>query len=226
MIRIPSGEFIMGVVPDPKSNYVDNPAHAVKLDGFYIDKYEVTNAMYLDFCRATGHALPEFWGMKVFYSGPEFPDHPVVGVTWVDALQYARWAGKRLPTEAEWEYAARGGLVQKTFPNGDVLDSTLANTHNTYGHVLPAGSFPPNGYGLHDMAGNVTEWVLDYYARDHYLESGSENPKGPESGKRRVIRGGGWRSGKMCASCNFRQSLRPYWVDFNVGFRCAKDLHP
>ncbi|MCK4749704.1 MAG: SUMF1/EgtB/PvdO family nonheme iron enzyme, partial [Bacteroidales bacterium] len=125
---------------------------------------------------------------------------------------------------AEWEYAARGGLVRKNYPNGDEVDSTLANYNGTYGHALAVGSFPPNGYGLHDMAGNTAEWVSDYYAKDYYLESPLDNPKGPEYGKRRVIRGGGWRSGIGCNSCWFRQSLRSHWVDINVGFRCAKDI--
>jgi formylglycine-generating enzyme required for sulfatase activity len=144
-------------------------------------------------------------------------------VSWADAVAFAKWSGKRLPTEAEWEFAARGGLIRKNYPNGDEMDSTLANYYGTYGHVLEAGSFPANAYGLHDMAGNVVEWVNDFYDKDYYLESPVENPRGPLYGKRRVIRGGGWRSGKGCNSCWFRQSLRPYWVDMNVGFRCASD---
>jgi len=223
-ILVPGGNFIMGVPPNPDSRYIDNPAHEVRVDSFYMDKYEVTNARYHEFCQETGHALPEFWGMDVFYSGLKFPDHPVVGVSWADAEMFARWAGKRLPTEAEWEYAARGGMVQMNYPNGNELDSTLANYYGTYGHALEAGSFPANGYGLHDMAGNVVEWVNDFYDKDYYHTSAYENPAGPVYGKRRVIRGGGWRSGKSCNSCWFRQSLRPYWVDMNVGFRCARNL--
>ncbi len=224
MIPVPGGSFIMGKEPNPNAHYIDDPAHEVRVDSFYLDKYEVTNSQYHRFCMETGHSLPEFWGMDAFCSGPSFPDHPVVGVCWADAVQYAAWAGKRLPTEAEWEYAARGGLVQKNFPGGDFLDSTLANYYGTYGHALPVGSFPPNAFGLCDMAGNVVEWVQDYYDKDYYLESPGENPTGPLVGKRRVIRGGGWRSGKSCNSCWFRQSLRPYWVDINVGFRCARDF--
>ena len=89
---------------------------------------------------------------------------------------------------------------------------------------MPAGSFSPNGYGLHDMSGNVVEWVYDFYSEDYYLESVKDNPAGPVYGKRRVIRGRGWRSGRGCCTVFFRQSLRPSWLDFNVGFRCAKDL--
>lgn len=223
MVLVPGGSFIMGRNPNPDSRYVDNPAHKVRVDSFYLDKYEVTNAQYYEFCQETGRSLPEFWGMDVFYSGLKFPDYPVVGVCWADAVEYAKWIGKRLPFEAEWEFAARGGLIQKNYPNGDEMDSTLANYYGTYGHVLEVGSFPPNGYGLHDMAGNVVEWVNDFYYKDYYLEAPADNPQGPMYGKRRVIRGGGWRSGIGCNSCWFRQSLRPYWVDMNVGFRCASD---
>jgi iron(II)-dependent oxidoreductase len=224
LVLVPGGEYTMGVKPSPRNNYVDNAAHQVTVDSFYIDRYEVTNAQYLEFCQFTDHPLPEFWGMDVFCSGPSFPDHPVVGVTWAAAMQYAEWKGMRLPTEAEWEYAARGGLVKKRYPNGNDVDSTLCNYNGTYGHPIRVGSLPANGYGLHDMSGNVVEWVSDYYAKDYFLEAPVDNPTGPQYGKRRVIRGGGWRSGKMCATVVFRQSLRPYWVDMNVGFRCAKDL--
>ncbi len=224
MVLIPGGSFIMGKEPNPGSRYVDNAAHQVIVDSFYIDKFEVSNALYYEFCMETGHSLPEFWGMDDFCSGLKFPDYPVCGVAWADAAKFAEWAGKRLPTEAEWEYAARGGLEQKNYPNGDEVDSTLVNYYGTYGHALAVGSFPANGYGLHDMAGNVVEWVYDFYAKDYYLESPEDNPMGPMYGKRRVIRGGGWRSGVGCNSCWFRQSLRPYWVDMNVGFRCAKDV--
>ena len=224
MLLIPGGEFNMGAKPNPNAEYVDDPLHSVRVDAFYLDKYEVTNAQYLEFCKATEHKLPEFWGMEKFCSGPEFPDHPVTGVTWTDAMAYASWKGLRLPTEAEWEYAARGGLVNKKYPNGDPMDPSLANYNGTQGKALPVGSYPVNGYGLFDMAGNVTEWVLDYYEKDYYLKGSNINPQGPEAGKRRVIRGGGWRSGSMCCTVNFRQSLRPNWVDFNVGFRCAKSF--
>ncbi len=222
-VLIPGGEFLMGKEPGEDEKWIDNYIHKIYVDSFYLDKYEVTNAQYYEFCQVTGHKLPEFWGMDMFCSGHDYPNHPVVGVTWADAQAYAEWKGFRLPTEAEWEYAARSGLIQKNFPNGDQMDSSLANYYPTQGHPLPVGSYPPNNFGLYDMAGNIVEWVYDFYAKDYFLNSPYENPHGPQYGKRRVIRGGGWRSGKSCNSVWFRQSLRPYWVDFNVGFRCAKD---
>jgi len=221
---IPGGEFMMGEPSSPNAGFIDNYLHKVWIDSFYIDKYEVTNAQYKEFCDSTGRRLPEFWNMDVYKSGPSFTDYPVTGITWADAEAYAKWKGFRLPTEAEWEYAARGGLAEKKYPNGNEMDSSEANYYPTQLHTMPVGSYPPNRYGLYDMAGNVVEWVYDFYSEDYFKESPYKNPMGPVYGKQRVIRGGGWRSGMSCNMVSFRQSLRPYWVDFNVGFRCAKDV--
>jgi iron(II)-dependent oxidoreductase len=207
-----------------------NPAHKVRVDTFYIDKYEVTNAQYHKFVEETGARLPEFWGMKKYRSGPEFPKHPVIGVSWPEAVAYAEWAGKRLPTEAEWEYAARGGLVGKEYPRGNELKPEDANRWRwetlspSGGGILQVGQYPPNGYGLHDMAGNVAEWVADYYADDYYKSSPAKDPRGPAKGKFRVFRGGGWHSGPSCNRVYYRNALPPQWRDFNVGFRCVKDV--
>ena len=223
MVLIPGGEFIMG----KEEENIDNPAHVVLLDSFFLDKYEVTNSQYLRFCNSTGRALPEFWEMDEFHSGPDYPDHPVVGVSWIDARDYAEWIGKRLPTEAEWEYAARGGLVGKIYPNGDEIDSTTAN-YTVAGRkkgTVPVGNYPPNGFGLHDMTGNVAEWVYDHYEKDYYLVSPKYNPKGPLQGKFQVIRGGGWHTGPGCSQVYFRNAIRFNWVDFNVGIRCASDTN-
>lgn len=227
MILIPGGEFVMGTGDDEE----DAPIHEVYIDTFYMDPCEVTNAQYLEFCEATERPLPEFWGWDRFRCGPDYPDHPVVGVSWRDAKDYAEWRGKRLPTEAEWEYAARGGLEGKKYPHGDTVDSTTANYFRRgiseeqvlRRGTMPVGSFPPNGFGLYDMAGNVVEWVSDYYGWDYYNEGPYENPQGPEKGKFRVIRGGGWHSGPYCNRVYFRSGLRSNWLDFNVGFRCAKN---
>jgi len=217
-VLIPGGEYIMGV----KNGDDDNPAHKVHIDTFYMDKYEVTNGRYFEYCRETKTKLPGLWGMKAFRCGPDFPDHPVVGVTWKEAKAFAAWCGKRLPTEAEWEYAARGGLSGKKYPGGDEIDETLANYYPSEG-TEPVGSYPANGYGLHDMAGNALEWVADFYGGDYFYESPSNNPTGPEKGKFRVIRGGGWHSGPYCNMVYFRNGLSGRWVDFNTGFRCAED---
>jgi sulfatase modifying factor 1 len=228
MILIPAGDFLMGA--DSGRNH--SPPHKVYIDSFYIDKYEVTNTRYLMFCEATGHRLPEFWGMDRFRSGPDYPDHPVVGVSWHDAVACADWCGKRLPTEAEWEVAARGGLVNKYYPHGDTLRLTDGNYNKSeMGGPVKVGSYPANGYGLYDMLGNVVEWVLDAYDPAYYASSPAVNPKGPESeGLRpepvqfRVIRGGGWHSGPYCSRVYYRNALPANWVDFNVGFRCATDI--
>lgn len=221
LVLIPEGEFLMG--ENAERDY--SPAHAVRLDAFYIDRYEVTNAQYHRFCQATGHTLPEFWGMSGYRCGPDFPNHPVVGVSWWDAADYAAWCGKRLPTEAEWEYAARGGLVGVDFPNGSSLDPSDGNYNKSdKGGPIPVGCYRTNGYGLYDMQGNVVEWVADFYDADYYAISPTVNPHGPEKGRFRVIRGGGWHSGASCNRVYYRNALPSNWVDFNVGFRCAKDL--
>lgn len=223
LILIPGGEFVMG----KNGNGDYRPAHKVYLDSFYMDKYEVTNAQYLKFCQATERKLPEFWGMKNYHCGPDFLNHPVVGISWRDARAYAEWAGKRLPTEAEWEYAARGGLVGMNYPNGDELDTAEANyfvKDKARGTVV-VGTYPPNGYGLHDMAGNVWEWISDYYDSEFYRNSPYKNPTGPDEGRFKVIRGGSWHSGPSCNRVYYRNALPGNWVDFAVGFRCVKDLH-
>lgn len=222
MLLIPETEFTMGKNTPYPSDW--SPAHTVHVDSFLIDKYEVTNKEYLAFCQATGNPLPEFWGMKEFKSGPEFPEFPVVGVSLFDAEKYAKWAGKRLPTEAEWECAARGGLVDKNFPLGDQVDSTLVNFGSKKRGVVKVGSYKPNGYGICDMSGNVWEWVSDNYGSEYYKNSPIDNPKGPETARFKVIRGGSFHSGAMCVQTYFRNGLSGSWVDMAVGFRCAKSI--
>jgi iron(II)-dependent oxidoreductase len=222
MTLIPGGEFNMGKNTAYPSDW--QPEHKVIIDSFYLDKYEVTNKQYFEFCQATKHSLPEFWGIKEFKSGLDFPDFPVVGVSFHDAESFAKWAGKRLPTEAEWEYAARGGLVDQNFPTGDKIDSTKANFGKKYKGIVKVGTFQPNNFGLFDMSGNVWEWVSDNYSGEYYKTSPHENPKGPERSRFKVIRGGSWHSGGMCVQNYFRNGLASSWVDFAVGFRCAKSL--
>jgi formylglycine-generating enzyme len=219
-VKIPGGEFLMGKV-DGKDGLEQ---HTVRVPSFYMDKHEVTNAQYQAFCEATERKLPIFWDLERFRSGSDFPDHPVVGVSNRDALAYAQWCGRRLPTEAEWEFAARGGLQAKKYDTGDELEATEANTKSAKldGPVAVA-SFRPNAYGLYDMVGNVREWVSDYYSLEYFSNSPVESPAGPEKGRQRVIKGGGWFSGKSCNQVHVRNALAGGWGDFNVGFRCAQD---
>lgn len=218
MVLLPAGELTMGTDGGTDSS----PAHRVRLDAFSIDIHEVTNAQYFRFCQATGRSLPFFWGMREFRSSLDFPDHPVVGVSADDAMAYAAWAGKRLPTEAEWEYAARGGLQGMPFPSGPDIDKKEA-TFSARATTRVA-SLMPNGYGIYDMAGNVREWVADYYDQNYYASSPVDNPKGPPKGRLLVVRGGGWANGKMCVTVHSRAALLPSWVDMAVGFRCARDV--
>jgi len=218
MVLIPAGDFQMG------SNDYDNekPIHTVYLDAFYIDIYEVTNAQYKKFMASTGHKSPSYWNDSKYNA----PNHPVVGVSWDDAVAYAKWAGKRLPTEAEWEKSAKGGLVGKTYPWGDNLTHDDANYK--WEHTSPVGSFAPNGYGLYDMAGNVCEWCADWYGNNYYANSPKSNPKGPGSGERRVLRGGSWKLNYVYDYVYLRVAYRNYYYyptdgHYNfIGFRCVQ----
>ena len=223
MALLPAGEFVMG-----RAGTGDNsPPHTVRLNAFYLDRYEVTNAEYAAFCKATGNPLPFFWGLDRFRSGPKFPEHPVIGVHSGQAREYAKWRGKRLPTEAEWEYAARGGLAGMRYVDGNTLDSSKVNfTRSKQDGPVAVGSYAPNGYGLYDLAGNVQEWVADRFDAEYYKNSPAEDPRGPETGRFRVIRGGGWFTGPGCMDVDIRYALPSNWVDFNVGFRCARDAQP
>lgn len=161
-VAIPSGEFQMG----SNDGYNDErPVHIVKVASFQMSKHLITNAQYRKFVEATGHRAPKYWNDDRFNQ----PNQPVVGVSWHDAQAFCEWAGGKLPTEEEWEYAARGGLVGKKYPWGDEPpDETRANYGMNVGNSSPVGSYPPNGYGLYDMAGNVWEWCQDEYDPDAY----------------------------------------------------------
>jgi len=233
MVLIPAGEFSMGDHHDV--GYDDEkPVHTVYLDAFYIDKYEVTVGQYKKFIQATGHQAPN-WS-SVSNNSPT-DNHPMIYVSWHDAAAYAQWAGKRLPTEAQWEKAARGGLVGKKYPWGDKLTHDDANYRGTGGKdkwngTSPVGSFPPNGYGLYDMAGNVWEWCADEYDPGYYSKSIKNNPKGPGTPilfvnndftnikSSRVLRGGTWYYHYYYLRCAYRFNYVPTYGDFNVGFRC------
>lgn len=221
-VLIPEGAFLMG--GDTESDH--QPVHEVAISAFQLSRTPITNAQYAVFCKATDRSYPEFWEQERYHSGPDFPDHPAVGVSWQDASEFTEWLGARLPTEAEWEYAACGGLEGMPYPFGDDIDPTKANySHPKTPGLLPVGQFPPNGFDLLDMSGNVVEWVADRYDSDYYSRSPKENPQGPDSGKHRVIRGGGWHSGLYCNRVDFRNALPSNWGDFAVGFRIATNAN-
>lgn len=308
MIWIPAGEFLMGT--DELNSYPqEQPAHSVKLSGFYIDKTEVTNAQFQKFVEATNYKTiaeqkPDWEELKkevppgtpkppesdlvpasLVFSAPEHPvgiedfrqwwkwvpgadwrhpegpassiigkeNYPVVQIAWDDAAAYAKWAGKRLPTEAEWEYAARGGLEQKRYGWGNDFKLNGQQMANTYQGIFPnkdegmdgfigiapIASFTCNGYGLFDMTGNVWEWCSDWYDANYYKQlaknnSVTVNPKGPEKSYdpeepfsiKRVIKGGSF----LCAEnycLNYRPSARRGTAydtgASHIGFRCAED---
>ena len=254
MVLIPAGSYLMGSIPAQTTALIDNddrlspdffhtehPQHTVSLPAFYMDRSAVTNAQYAAFIAATGHPSPKYW-THAPYMGVEEPfpigvkhsTHPVVGVSYADALAYCEWAGKRLPTEAEWEKAARGGLVNQNYPWGNESSRNHANTVGIWGKdkwlwTSPIGSFPPNGYGLSDMAGNVFEWCADWYAPDYYQHSQQENPQGPETGQTRSLRGGSWSNnvfGIYQMRCAYRFHARPETRNLTIGFRCAANPPP
>lgn len=229
MILIPAGEFTMG--DNTRYNWTfllayniyDGPEHVVYLDAYYIDKYEVTNEQYKKFVEETGYRMPRCWNDARFNR----PNQPVVGVTWDDAVAYVRWSGKRLPTEAEWEKAARG-TDKRLWPWGNKFDKGKCNVWESgeagLRETKPVGSFE-NGkspYGCYDMAGNVWEWCADYYDQNYYYASPSKNPQGPETGLQRVIRGGGLLYFGHYARCAARYRVPPYAQSPQIGFRSSK----
>jgi formylglycine-generating enzyme required for sulfatase activity len=229
MVFIPAGSFMMGCSPsDSECEEDEKPDHKVYLDGSYIDKYEVTagefqNCVDAGKCSSNNYST----GGNCTYGVSGKENHPINCVTWYGAQEYCEWAGKRLPTEAEWEKAARGGTDTK-YPWGNGFETGKANCDEGYckdGYqtTSPVGSFMANGHGLFDMIGNVWEWVSDWYDEKYYQGSAGKNPSGPSSGHYKVLRGGSWDNG----SWNMRVSGRAWYYpggrlgDF--GFRCAED---
>ena len=169
MVLIPAGSFEMG---DHFSEGEENelPVHRVNLDGFYMDIHEVTVDQFKQFVKQSGYDYQGDWDKVALYSPDD--DYPMINVTWSDATAYAEWAGKRLPTKAEWEYAARGGLESKRYPWGDEIDNTKAHYdswNDGNGTTKLVGSFESNGYGLYDMAGNAWEWCQDWYGENYII---------------------------------------------------------
>lgn len=233
MIYVPAGEFLMGS-PDRDSHALnlEKPQHWVYLDAFWIDRTEVTNDQYRQCVEAGVCGQPAYWGDARFDGG----GYPVVGVTWYSAVAYCEWAGVRLPTEAEWEKAARGG-DDRIYPWGDEFDGSRANfcdrnceesgrdasVDDGYAQTAPVGSYPAGAspYGGLDMAGNVYDWVSDWYDQTFYARSPSHNPLGPASGEYRVVRGGSWRNESADLRSAYRGGTRPELQGSFIGFRCG-----
>ena len=236
MITVPGGDYIRGRSydwPDQRYKWFPNPAKddtpigPVVISAFQIDESEVTNEQYAAFVAATGHRAPFHWIGAKLPKGEE--KHPVANVSWDDAVSYCAWKGKRLPSEAEWEKACRSGREQEMYPWGNGKPTTeLAHYDSTEGPA-PVCSKKKSPTGLCDMAGNVWEWVHDWYDTNYYADytspEESENPKGPEKGIYRVIRGGGWFSGEseLYMTCSYRSWALPDERTPTVGFRCAQD---
>lgn len=220
LVYVPTGEFVMG-----SNNIAEDaqPSHTIYLESFWIDRTEVTNAMYKR-CVEAGICAPP--SNIDFYSNPEFKDNPVVYVDWYQAKTYCEWRGDRLPTEAEWEKAARG-TDGRLYPWGDnTIDCKKSNYAGCFGGSSQVGSLfeGVSVYGLFDMAGNVWEWINDWYDETYYQYSPSNNPLGPESGTLRSLRGGSWRDLGFYVQVSNRGRNLPNTVDNNIGFRCAKSV--
>ena len=248
-VLIPAGPFLMGS-PSESALHGQSPAREVYLDAYFIDKHEVTIQEYERFIQEGGYRNKKFWtkaGWKFIeqnqiqgylamgqpittqsnYGLYNAPNQPIIGISWYEADAYCRWAGKRLPTEAEWEKAARGteGFL---YPwgnkmNFENLSYRVANGRRT----VPVGSFPTGAspYGIVDMAGNVWEWCSDWYDKAYYTKSPSRNPKGPKSGMHRVLRGGGWGATRLQLRSTYRYYDLPTYRGFNAGCRCVKDAN-
>ena len=230
LLFVPNGDFIMG---SGNGDSDEKPIHTVDLDAFWIDKTEVTNAMYEECVQDRVCKLPsstKSYARDSYYGNSEFDNHPVIYVSWEDAKAYCAWTSRRLPTEAEWEKAARG-TEGRTYPWGkDAPNFHLLNYDRNVEDTTEVGKYP-NGaspYGALDMAGNVAEWVKDWYDETYYNNSPLSNPKGPIllSGLYRVRRGGSWSDDGNDIHSSARDRYLPNVTVSYVGFRCAKSATP
>ena len=224
MVRIPEGWFLMGSDAGQEN---ERPVHRVWIGAFELGECQVTNAEYARFLAATNHRKP------LHSNDPNLSDpaQPVVAPSWFDAVAYCDWLGRatqrhfRLPTEAEWEYAARGGLEQKQFPWGDDPAESLANYASRWKTgPEPVGRAERNAYGLCDIGANVHEWCADWFGAYYYGVSPERNPQGPSEGARRASRGGSWRHYTKVSRCAARSSIPPEFQYADYGFRVACDI--
>lgn len=226
-VAIQAGGFEMGCRKGDDECYSEElPRHRVEISqDFWIGRSEVTVGAFELYAYATEKPMPQApdfnadWALK---------DHPIVKVSWYEAAAFCEYVGGRLPREAEWEYAARGGNDQYRYPWGDSAGDGNANYSGSdeYEFTSPVGSFTANGYGLYDMAGNVQEWVADWFARDYYTSSPPADPRGPDAGPLRVVRNGSWAHDPRKLRTSHREHDGPYASDPAVGFRCVWDAAP
>lgn len=225
MVQVPAGPFTMGSNDgDPD----EAPERQVFLKGFFIDRYEVTQEEYLRFAKMTKRPFPRIEVFEDDQSKVLKPELAAMSVSWGDAVAYCKWAGKRLPTEAEWEKAGRGEGKRK-YPWGDKFMNGMANVdgpEDGYKYLAPPGSFEAgrSPYGLHDMTGNVAEWVEDSYDENYYKKGSYRDPKGPDVGDLKVVRGGSWRETEQNARLSKRFAAKYWRNDITIGIRCASEL--
>lgn len=228
-VRIPACDFVMG---SDKGQDCERPVHRISIDPFSLAATQVTNEEYDRFLHATSSTSPPFWNDPNF----NHPRQPVAGVSWHEAVRYCEWltsqTGRRfrLPTEAEWECAARGGLEQKQFPWGDEPPQLLPNYSTRWQTAPePVAQYAPNAFGLYDIGDNVHEWCTDWYDPNYYAISPERNPQGPEQSSlkppRKSSRGGSWRHHIKVARCSARSSIPPEFHYADYGFRIACDDH-
>ncbi len=224
MVFVPAGNFIMG---DNSGDPDEKPVHTIFTDAFWIGKYEVTNSLYRRCVEAGKCQLPNSVSSSTresYYSNTQYDNYPVIHIYWNQANTYCLWVGKRLPTEAEWEKSARGN-DRRIYPWGDTFDAKRLNSaQGERGDTVATGTYldGKSPFGIMDLAGNVWEWVADWYDESYYKTSPARNPRGPSSGRLKVIRGGGWDTSSNHVRVTNRGSDDPFAHYYNLGFRCAE----
>jgi eukaryotic-like serine/threonine-protein kinase len=228
LVYVPAGKFLMGsAATDSFGQKNEEPQHTVDLDAFWIDRTDVTNAMYTQCVSAGACQKPKALVSKTrpdYYTNPQYAQYPVVFVTWDDAQAYCAWAGRRLPTEAEWEKAARG-TEGALYPWGNQpYDDTRGALQPAVKDTTQVGSYPAGAspYGALDMAGNVWQWVADWYDANYYASSPAHNPPGPSTGSLRILRGGSWDVVRPYVRAAVRDSYKGDVTYEVIGFRCAR----